>query len=107
MIRSQASERIGLVLMVNGKNTLYEEEGDPSHCKAWVLDPGKTYGIEGFQVDNATRKPFRVLSDQDSASVAYGPNTGPIQFHIMSSGSSDAKIDGGSTASTDDTAARP
>ena len=83
VVRSLASERIGLVLMVNGKNTLYEEEGDASHCKAWVLDPGKTYGIDGFQVDNTTRKPFRVLSDQESASVAYGPNTGLIQFNIM------------------------
>ena len=74
--------------MVNGKNTLYEEEGDPSHCKAWVLDPGKTYGIDGFQVDNSTRKPFRVLSDEESAAVAYGPNTGLIQFHIFRAGGS-------------------
>ena len=77
--------------MVNGKNTLYEEEGDPSHCKAWVLDPGKITGSEGFQVDNTTRKPFRVLSDQESASVAYGPNTGLIQFHIYARGGTRAK----------------
>ncbi len=103
IVRSLASERIGLVLMVNGKSTLYEEDGDPSHCKAWVLDPGKTYGIEGFQVDNATRKPFRVLSDQDSASVAYGPNTGTIQFHIMREPGSlmPQSVDGGDAATKD------
>jgi len=103
VVRSLASERIGLVLMVNGKNTLYEEEGDPSHCKAWVLDPGKTYGIQGFQVDNTTRKPFRVLSDQESAAVAYGPNTGLIQFNIMRAGGTPAKIAGGDTGPKDGT----
>jgi hypothetical protein len=90
IVKSLAPERIGLVLMVNGKSTLYEEEGDPSHCKAWVLDPGKTYGIDGFQVDNSTRKPFRVLSDEESAASTYGPNTGLIQFHIFRSGGSGA-----------------
>jgi hypothetical protein len=77
------SEKIGLVLMVNGKSTLYEEELDPSQCHAWVLSPNVTYGISGFQVDQNNRKPFRVLSDQDSASVALGPTTGLIQFHIF------------------------
>ena len=93
VIRSQATDRIGLVLMVDGKSTLYEETGDPAHCKAWVLDPGKTFGIEGFQMDNNTRKPFRVLSDQETAALTYGPNTGLIQFHIMQQGSKNDVVD--------------
>jgi hypothetical protein len=94
LVKSLASERIGLVLMINGKSTLYEEDGDPSHCKAWVLDPGREYGIYGFQVDNNSRKPFRVLSDAESAAVAYSENVGKIQFHIFRSGSP-AIADGG------------
>ncbi len=100
IVKSLAPERIGLVLMVNGKSTLYEEDADPSHCKAWVLDPGKLYGIEGFQMDNNYRKPFRVLSDEESAAVTYGPNTGLIQFHIFRSGGSGTKeISGGDNGS--------
>jgi hypothetical protein len=85
-LKPLASERLGLVLMVNGKNTLYEEDLEPIKCKAWVLDPGHEYGIYGFQVDNNTRKPFRVLSASETTAATYGPNTGLIQFHIFKSG---------------------
>jgi hypothetical protein len=48
-----------------------------------VIDPGREYVIEGFQIDNNTRKPFRVLSDEESAQAAYDANTGLIQFNIV------------------------
>ena len=90
-LKSRSTERFGVALMFNGKNTLYELEGDPNHLQAWVMDPGTSYVIRGFQVDNNTVKPFRVLSDADSAALAYGPNTGLIQFHIYREGGSGAK----------------
>ena len=92
-VKSLAPERIGLVLMVNGKSTLYEEEGDPSHCKAWVLDPGREYQISGFQRTRARVKPFRVLSDEESAAVTYSANTGMIGFHIVKPGPPDSVVD--------------
>ena len=102
-LKSRATERFGVALVVNGKSTLYEEEGDPNHLKAWVMDPGTTYEIRGFQVDNNTVKPFRVLSDADSAAAAYGPNTGLFQFHIYREGGAGAKtIAGGDNATKDD-----
>ncbi len=87
-VRSVAQDRIGLVLMVNGVSTLYEEppQSDLSKNLAWVLDPGRQYAIQGYQQDNQTRKPFRVLSDADSAAATYSANTGLIHFHIMRSG---------------------
>jgi len=104
-VRSVAQERIGLVLMVNGLSTLYEEpaQSDLSKNLAWVLDPGRQYSIQGYQQDNQTRKPFRVLSDADSAGAVYSANTGLIQFHIFRSGSSDSKnIAGNDSGATDD-----
>jgi hypothetical protein len=86
-LKSKSSERFGVALLFNGKSTLYEEEGDPNHLKAWVMEPGASNEIRGFQMDNNTLKPFRVLSDADSAAMAYGPNTGMIQFHIYREGS--------------------
>jgi hypothetical protein len=87
-VRSVAPDRIGLVLMVNGVSTLYEEpqQGDVSKNLAWVLDPGHQYVIKGYQQDNKTFKPFRVLSSADSEAVSYCENTGLIHFHIVRSG---------------------
>jgi hypothetical protein len=104
-VRSVAPDRIGLVLMVNGVSTLYEEkaQSDLSKNLAWVLDPGRQYAIQGYQQDNQTRKPFRVLSDSDSAAATYSANTGLIQFHIMRSGSgSDSKNISGNDSRTND-----
>lgn len=85
-IRSLAQERLGLVLMVNGVSTLYEQKDEPSRCAAWVLDPGRDYLIRGYQVDNQTFKPFRVLSAADSEAVSYNDNNGLIQFHVFREG---------------------
>jgi hypothetical protein len=86
LVRSLAQERIGLVLMVNEKSTLYEQQGPPSNCLAWVLDPARRYMIKGYQQDNQTFKPFRVLSAAESAATAYNENSGLIQFHLFRSG---------------------
>jgi hypothetical protein len=74
--------------MVNGVSTLYEEppQGDLSKNLAWVLDPGRRYVIQGYQQDNQTRKPFRVLSDADSTAATYSANTGLIHFHVLRQG---------------------
>jgi hypothetical protein len=106
-LKSQATERIGVALTVNGKSTLYEQEGDPNHLLAWVIDPGREYVISGYQLDNNTRKPFRVLSDAETAAVTYGPNLGLIHFHIFRSGGSSSSTDiaGGDNAAKDDPSA--
>jgi hypothetical protein len=89
--RSVAQERIGLVLMVNGVSTLYEEKqnGDVARNAPWIIDPGIPYMIMGYQVDGQSRKPFRVLSKEDSEAVSWNENTGQIHFHILKSGPSD------------------
>jgi len=105
LVRSLAQERIGLVLMVNGTSTLYEQQGEPSKCLAWVLDPGRQYMIKGYQQDNQTFKPFRVLSSADSAAAPYNKNTGLIQFHLFRSGAPGGakSITGKDASSKDDT----
>jgi hypothetical protein len=107
-VRSQASERIGVAVTVNGKNTLYEEQGEPSHLTPWILDPGQLYGIYGYQIDNNTRKPFVVLSDAQTAALPYSPNLGQIQFHIFKSGgdSGTKNIAGGDNSTQDDPSAK-
>jgi hypothetical protein len=101
LLKSRSTERFGVALVVNGKSTLYEVEGDANNLQAWVMEPGAVNEIRGFQVDNNTVKPFRVLSDADSAAAAYGPNTGLFQFHIYREGGTKT-IAGGDTATKDD-----
>ena len=105
VLKSRATERFGVALVVNGKSTLYEE-GDPNNLKAWVMEPGAVNEIRGFQVDNNTVKPFRVLSDADSAAAAYGPNTGLFQFHIYREGGAGTKTIAGGDATKDDPSAQ-
>jgi hypothetical protein len=103
-LKSLASERIGVAVTINGKSTLYEQDLDPNQLLAWVLDPGTEYGIDGFQMDNNTRKPFRVLTDEETAAATYGPNTGLIHFHIFKSGggAGNKNIAGGDGGAKDD-----
>ena len=97
-----------MALTVNGKSTLYEQEGDPSHLLAWVIEPGREYAIDGFQIDKNTRKPFRVLSDAENADFTFGPNTGLIHFHIFKSGGAGGTKDiaGGDGGAKDDPSAQ-
>ncbi len=87
-VKSNSQDKLGLVLMVNGVSTLYEEplQSDVTKNLAWVLEPGQQYSIQGFQQDNNTRKPFRVLTDSETAAATYSPNLGLIQFFLVRSG---------------------
>ena len=95
--------------MVNGKSTLYEEEGDPSHLLAWVIDPGP--GVRDLQASRwittrASRSACsRTRKPRQSPTV---PNTGLIHFHIFRSGggSGTKDIAGGDTGTKDDSSSQ-
>jgi hypothetical protein len=82
-------ERLGVVVLVNGVNTLGEEgvDRDPDQYSMWVLEPGKRYTIRGYYtMENAKNvaaqgkrksflRQFEVLSDSASELVELGdPN---------------------------------
>jgi hypothetical protein len=92
-IKSLAKERLGMVLMVNGVSTLYEQKDEPAKCAAWVLEPGKPYVIKGYQVDKKTFKPFRVLSKADSEAVSYSDSLGLVHFYLFREGGSASLAD--------------
>lgn len=85
-LRTVANERIGVVLMINGKNSLYEEEAEPAACKKWILDPGDVIEVKGFQVDENNTKPFRVLSATGSEAVTFTDNLGLMGIYVFRSG---------------------
>src|SRR5262249_16738533 len=49
---NKMQKRLGVVVLVNGINTVASNEKmpdrEPESCSRWVLEPGKTYGVYGF-----------------------------------------------------------
>jgi hypothetical protein len=79
-------DRYGVVLMVNGENTLYRERLAPLHCQKWVLGPEqRAIPIAGFQVGEGRAEAFRVLSRAESARslMDYGSDVGTISLVVF------------------------
>ncbi|HKI18386.1 MAG TPA: hypothetical protein VKA15_10920 [Isosphaeraceae bacterium] len=89
-------ETVGVVLAVNGKSTLFQEDlttKSPGECTKWVLGPGQSYTIEGFYMteDGKEVRPFKVLSDEESAKVELAPeHKGVFSLFVFRAGSSAA-----------------
>jgi hypothetical protein len=103
----KAAERLGVVLRVNGVNTLGEEdeEREPDQYSMWILEPGKKYTIRGYYSMEQPKgkggkgetfiKPFRVLSESESvlAPLANESKRGKIELIVFREASGDALPD--------------
>ena len=79
-------DRYGVVLMVNGENTLYRERQSPPNCQKWILSPqDPAITVHGFQGDEGKAETFRVLSRAESAKDAmdYGSDVGTISLVVF------------------------
>ena len=88
-LTNTASEKMAVVLKVNGQSTLYREQNAPAECTLWCLEPGVHYVLSGFTVmDNGEKKdvPFKVLSTAESQAVSYTDDVGTFQMTVFRSG---------------------
>jgi hypothetical protein len=84
-------ETIGVVVAVNGKSTLMQEDitSKPlKDCTKWILGPGESYVIDGFytkELDENVRK-FRVLTAEEAQNeIAVDPSfKGKITIAVFS-----------------------
>lgn len=79
----------GVVLRLNGYNTIYEERQDPVACRKWVLAPHESVKVIGFQkMKTNTADPFTVLSPEESEAEAinYGDNAGTFDLIVFRGG---------------------
>lgn len=79
-------KRYGILLQVNGENTLYRERKPAAKAAVWILAPEKnSFTIEGYQVDEKVREQFRVLSDAESEArqYDYGRDIGLISITVF------------------------
>lgn len=79
-------ERLGVVVKVNGENTLYREKLPDLECKKWVLYPNTPpITISGFQKDLHTAEAFLTLSWEESKEneMYYGADVGMITVVVF------------------------
>lgn len=85
--RQEASKtRYGVLLQVNGENTLYRERKSNLKSSLWILEPAaKLFGVYGFQMSSGARQDFRVLSKRESElrAIDYGRDVGLIALVVF------------------------
>jgi hypothetical protein len=84
--KSAEKKRYGVLVRVNGENTLYRERTPDPKASLWILEPNATeFGIYGFQIDTDTRQDFLVLSDEESdkRTIDYGRDVGMISVVVF------------------------
>ena len=71
----------GVVLKVNGENTIFREKFDGKDCYKWILKPGEKVLVAGFQKTPMLRDDFRIQTPEESQAgeVNYGPFAGTFQ----------------------------
>lgn len=85
--RKSSDKRLGLVLKVNGENTLGRETAADAQCQNWVLEPDrKEWGFQGYyDTSNNTMERFKVLSQAESKAkeIDYGEFVGSISVSVF------------------------
>jgi hypothetical protein len=89
-LENMTDDVYGVVLKVNGENTLFREKFADRDCTKWLLAPkGKQIGnlrdtviVRGYQMNDNQRADFEVKSPEASKAgeVRYGPFSGTFQI---------------------------
>ncbi|MBO0700455.1 MAG: hypothetical protein J2P46_18805, partial [Zavarzinella sp.] len=83
------AQRYGVVLKVNGENTLDKERSPDARCRMYVLTrPQETVLVRGYQLGTDRVETFRVLSAPESkaSEVNYGTDVGTITLTVFPEG---------------------
>jgi hypothetical protein len=68
-LKNTTGKPLGVVLLVNGTSTLYEQQGEAADLNKWVLEPGKEYRVKGYHREgNETYARITTLSEEESKS---------------------------------------
>jgi len=79
-------ERFGVVLFVNGENTLYKQRLPAAQCSKWVLSAdSEPLRLKGFKTGVDKGEAFRVLSREESKKdeIYYGADVGTIALVVF------------------------
>ncbi len=82
VLSNPTKETYGVVLLVNGVSTLYQEKAVPLACRKWILEPETETTIIGFQTSEKEALPFEVVAPEDARAdaVRYGDHAGTFRL---------------------------
>jgi hypothetical protein len=86
LTRDHAPDTYGVVLKVNGENTIGRQVLPDVECRKWVMPPGcKPYTIRGYQTGNSTAEEFKVATGRETAKLAvnYGADVGTVTLTVF------------------------
>jgi hypothetical protein len=88
-LENLSDEVHGVVLKINGENSIFREKLPDRECHKWILKPGGAVVIRGFQTSLGEREDFRVQSVQESREkeMRYGEHVGQFQITVFRAGS--------------------
>ncbi len=89
LIKDGTPARYGVVVKVNGLNTLNKQQRPDASCRKWVLTkPNQRAMLSGFQVTDAAIEKFQVLSRVESKEreVDYGSDVGTLSISVFPEG---------------------
>lgn len=93
--KGSGNPRLGVVLKVNGENTLYRQKRPDAQCSPWIFEPTlKEFQISGFQLDTKSKQEFAVLSQAESKAkeINYGEFVGTISISVLREQIAEPKI---------------
>jgi hypothetical protein len=64
--------RVGVALAVDGLNTVDASHGEAASAVKWILDPGESIVLEGWQVSRSDARRFVFTGERDSYGAALG-----------------------------------
>lgn len=79
-------DTFGVVVCVNGENTLFRQRGQPLTMRKWVLEPNApAFEITGFYATEESIEQFAVLSREESKvqAVRYDGNLGTLSMTVF------------------------
>jgi hypothetical protein len=86
--RDKSDQVYGVVIKVNGENTLFRQKLPDAKCRCWLSYPeeaGKPVELPGFQISDDKLEQFRVASREESKEreVYYGSDVGTIAMTVF------------------------
>lgn len=87
--KDTSSQRYGVVVKVNGQNTLGKQQRPDLQCGKWILStPSETVLIRGYQISDSEVETFRVLSRPASKAreIDYGSDVGTLSITVFTEG---------------------
>jgi hypothetical protein len=74
----------GVVLKVNGENTLMREKETALRCTKWILDKEQPkVSVYGYSTSDVAAVPFQIVAEKEAAEFNYGDKLGQISVEVF------------------------